>query len=50
MEPFAHDTDELKRMLDDLGKNAFELAYIEYCAALLAEQNATGADATQKAA
>ena len=38
MEPFAHDVDELKRLLDELGEDAFELAYIEYCVALLAEE------------
>jgi len=55
MEPFAHDVDELKRLLDELGEDAFELAYIEYCVALLAEDAATSpapapAHATSKAA
>ena len=50
MEPFAHDVDELKRMLDALGEVAFERAYIDYCVALLAEQDATDADAMRAAA
>jgi len=50
MEPFAHDVDELRRLLAELGAKAFELAYIEYCASLLAEEHATRADATREAA
>ena len=49
MEPFAHDVDELRRMLAELGKRAFELAYIEYCAALLAEER-DAEPATQRTA
>jgi len=52
MEPFAHDVDELKRMLDALGEAAFERAYVDYCVALLAEDDepAPLADGTPAAA
>jgi hypothetical protein len=40
MEAFAHDVEELERILAELGESAFERAYLEYCAALLLQEEA----------
>jgi hypothetical protein len=40
MEAFAHDVEELERILAEIGTSAFDRAYLEYCAALLIQEEA----------